>query len=163
MIVLGIDPGIAITGFAVVEEQNSGFRLCHSGLIRTPAGIPLELRLKQLFQKLEELDRGYGFREMACEKLFFSRNVKTAMSVSHARGVILLYAALHDINVTEYTPGTVKQTITGYGSADKKQMQKMAQMLLNLKQIPAVDDEADAMGIAICHLQHRRFNPCSAS
>lgn len=157
MIVLGIDPGLATTGYAVVEDQANTFVLHDSGLIRTKPRIPLPERLKQIFETLSQVGNRFSVQEMSCEKLFFSRNVKTAIQVAQARGVVLLYGAMNNLPVFEYTPSNVKMCLTGYGSADKKQMQKMVRLLLNLEKAPKVDDEADAMGIAICHLQNRRM------
>ncbi|MDD2716615.1 MAG: crossover junction endodeoxyribonuclease RuvC [Candidatus Wallbacteria bacterium] len=163
MTVLGIDPGLAITGYAVIEEASNGFLLRESGLIRTKSTQELPARLREIFLKLTDLGKTFGVSEMACEKLFFEKNVKTGIAVAQARGVILLCAALSEIPVFEYPPSTVKLALTGYGAADKQQMQKMVRLLLNLKSAPKVDDEADAMGVAICHLQSRRIMQCSGT
>ncbi|MDD5091658.1 MAG: crossover junction endodeoxyribonuclease RuvC [Candidatus Wallbacteria bacterium] len=161
MVVLGIDPGLATLGYAVIGERSGGFLLHESGVVRTAPELPFPYRLKEIFVKLESIGSKHGVGEMACESLFFTRNAKTCINVAHARGVVVLLSALRNIRFFEYTPTKVKSTLTGYGKADKKQMQKMMKLLLNLERVPAVDDEADAMALAICHLQHRRFAECS--
>ncbi|MEX0932153.1 MAG: crossover junction endodeoxyribonuclease RuvC [Candidatus Saccharimonadales bacterium] len=151
MIILGIDPGTAITGFGVIKSENGQQTLVGAGVIRTKAGMPLPKRLKNISESINELINEFKPNEMAVEKLYFSKNVKTAMSVSHARGVILLCGETADLPIAEYNPLQVKQAITGYGGADKKQVQEMVKTLLGLKEVPKPDDAADALAVAICH------------
>jgi len=157
-IVLGVDPGTAITGYGVVAEDSSGeFVLLACGVIRTAAHVPMHLRLLELFRDLQALIEEFNPHEMAVEKLFFGRNVTTAISVGQARGSILLAAALAGIDVVEYTPAEVKQAISGYGNADKEQVQEMVRQVLGLTEAPQPDDAADGVAIAICHLQAARY------
>ena len=152
-IFLGIDPGIATTGFGVLEVQANRMKLLEIGTILTPAHTPLPDRLYQISMDLQSLIRKHEPQAMAVEELFFNTNAKTAMIVGQARGVILLSAAQHNIPVTSYTPVQVKIAVCGYGRADKKQVQEMVKRLLNLSAIPKPDDAADAAAIAICHAQ----------
>jgi crossover junction endodeoxyribonuclease RuvC len=153
MIVLGIDPGTAITGWSVVREEADGHpTLVDCGTIQTTASTPLPQRLRQIFQKVTALVARYEPQTVAVEEVFFSKNVRTAMSVGQARGVILLAAALADLPVHGYTPLQVKQAISGYGSADKAQVQQMTALLLGLDAVPTPDDAADAIAVAVCHL-----------
>jgi len=153
MIVLGIDPGTAITGWGVVREEADGRpTLVDCGTIQTTASTPLPQRLRQIFQKITTLVERYAPETVAVEEVFFSKNVRTAMSVGQARGVILLAAALADRPVHGYTPLQVKQAISGYGSADKAQVQQMTALLLRLDAVPTPDDAADAIAVAVCHL-----------
>lgn len=157
-IVIGIDPGTAITGYGIVGQTSNGnFELLACGVIRTAAHEPMHLRLLELYQDFRALVTEFSPTELAIEKLFFGRNVTTAITVGQARGTILLAAAQHSLLVTEYTPAEIKQAITGYGSAEKRQMQEMVQLLLELPQIPQPDDAADGVAVALCHLQHARF------
>jgi crossover junction endodeoxyribonuclease RuvC len=154
MIVLGIDPGTAITGWGVVCEEADGCTtLVDYGAIQTPASTPLPQRLRQMFEQVTALIARHRPQTVAVEQVFFSKNARTAMSVGQARGVILLAAALADRPVYEYTPLQVKQAISGYGNADKAQVQQMTALLLGLQVVPTPDDAADAIAIAICHLQ----------
>lgn len=157
MRIIGIDPGIAITGYALVEESGSDFRCIASGCIRTGKDLPSETRLRMIHEQLLDLISEYKPNALAVEKIFFSKNVRTAFQVGEARGVIILTAALKDLQLFEYTPLQVKQAVAGYGKAEKVQVQKMVQMLLKLSSIPKVDDEADAMAVALCHMQSRRW------
>lgn len=157
MRILGIDPGIAIVGFGILEKRGSQLQPIQYGSIQTEAGLPVPLRLKQVFEAMQSLLAKYQPQEMAVEKLFFNKNVTTAFTVGQARGVILLAAELAGIPVYEYTPLQVKQAVTGYGAAEKKQIQEMVRMLLGLKEVPKPDDVADALGIAITHAQFRAF------
>lgn len=154
MLVLGIDPGTAITGYAIVEETEGDLSLVTAGVIRTPAKTPLPLRLQKIYADLQEIIVDYAPQASAVEELFFSRNARTAMSVGHARGVILLALADAGLPISEYTPMQIKQAVTGYGSAGKRQVQEMVRMLLNLETVPQPDDAADAVAVAICYL-HR--------
>ncbi len=152
MIILGIDPGTATTGFACIEKV-SGQEKCSVldfGIISTPKQLPDSERLTHLYQDVSELIKTYKPERAGVEKLFFSTNSKTAMTVSQARGVVLLALALHTIPILEFTPLQVKSTICGYGKADKKQVQHMVQVSFNLKSIPKPDDAADALAIALC-------------
>lgn len=157
MRVLGIDPGLAATGYGLVEEAETGYRWVSSGCIYTGPDLPQTRRLELIFDDTLNVIRQYSPRVLALEKLFFSRNVRTAMQVGEARGIVILAAAKSGLELFEYTPLQVKQAVAGYGSAAKGQVQKMVAMLLRLQESPAVDDEADALAVAICHLQSRRF------
>ena len=151
MIILGIDPGFAIVGWGVIEYRNARFRTVAYGSIQTPAGDRLENRLKAIFEGINELIKTYNPDAMAVEELFFNNNITTGIRVAEARGVILLAAELAGVKVQEYTPLQVKQAVTGYGRAEKKQVITMVTMLLGLKRPPKPDDTADALAIAICH------------
>lgn len=153
MIILGIDPGTAITGFGVIEVNGSKSGLIGAGVIRTPADQDLSERLYTIYAELKQLIEEFKPAQMAVEQLYFAANVKTAISVSHARGVVLLLAAQHRLPLGEYTPLEIKQAITGYGRADKQQMQAMVMRLLELSEIPKPDDAADALAVALCHQQ----------
>jgi len=157
MLVLGIDPGTATTGYGLVRETETGPALVAYGIIQTPAGAPMPDRLRMIYQELKKLIALHGPDSAAVEKLFFQRNVTTAMSVGQARGVALLALAEAGVSVGEYTPREVKQAVAGYGSADKPQMQQMVRAVLNLNEIPKPDDAADALAVAICHLHSARM------
>jgi len=159
MRIIGIDPGTGILGFGVIEINNRKTTLVTAGVITTPAHTPLDVRLEEIFDGLTEIIAETNPDMMSIEKLFFARNVTTAMSVSHARGVAMLAGRKARLPIHEYTPMQIKQTVTGYGKADKKQVQEMVRMQLNLKEIPKPDDAADALATAITHfmmsnLQH---------
>lgn len=158
MIILGIDPGTATTGYGLIEEKAGKVMLVDFGVIITKPESTAEQRLEILFDQMTDIIEEYNPDEIAVEELFFSNNVKTAMSVSQARGVILLATQKMGMPLSEYTPNQVKNGICGYGGADKKQVQKMVQILLNLKEIPKPDDAADALAIAICHSASRKMN-----
>lgn len=159
MLALGIDPGTATTGFGLVREQGDGsLAVVEYGVITTPAGVPMEQRLLDLHQQLCSIVLLHRPDSGAVEKLFFQRNVTTAISVAQARGVALLGLAEAGIPVAEYTPMEVKQAICGYGGAEKRQVQQMVAALLGLKSIPQPDDAADALAVAICHIHSARFN-----
>lgn len=148
---MGIDPGTGILGFGVIDVDAKGkLSLVDAGVIRTPVKQSDSERLNTIYDELHELIKATKPTVMAVEKLFFSRNVTTAMSVSQARGVVLLCGKQHNLKLHEYTPPQIKQAITGYGKADKKQMQEMVRMLLGLKEVPKPDDAADALAAAIC-------------
>ena len=158
MLVLGIDPGTATTGYGLVRESEDGrLAVVDFGVILTPARTPLENRLLLLYERIQEILLLHRPDSGAVEKLFFARNVTTAIAVGHARGVVLLSLAQHDLKAYEYTPLEVKQAITGYGGADKLQVQMMVQAVLGLPELPRPDDAADALAIAICHLQSYRM------
>ena len=158
MIALGIDPGTATTGYGVVRQQPGGnLQKIEYGVILTPAQTPMEQRLNQLFDQIEQLILLHRPDACSVEKLFFQRNVTTAIAVGQARGVILLAVGRAGIPLYEYTPLEVKQAVTGYGAADKKQVQEMTRVILNLDEIPRPDDAADALAIAICHLNSTQW------
>jgi crossover junction endodeoxyribonuclease RuvC len=157
MRVLGIDPGTATTGYGVVEEVQGELKSVTFGVIRTPPDQPLPVRLQLIYRAIRELAGQWGPASAAVEELFFSSNVRTAMNVGQARGVALLALADSDLPVAEYTPLAVKQAVTGYGKADKAQMQEMVRLLLGLAEPPRPDDAADALAVAICHLHSARL------
>ena len=146
MIIIGIDPGYAIVGIGVVEYVGNKFRTLEYNAITTPAGMPTVERLKKIYT------------EMAIEELFFNSNQKTAINVAQARGVLLVAVANKNVPISEYTPLQVKQSVTGYGRADKKQIQSMVKMILGLNVIPKPDDAADALALAICHAHSNKMN-----
>jgi crossover junction endodeoxyribonuclease RuvC len=152
VLILGIDPGTAITGYGFVEETEEGLALVDCGAILTPSGQPLPLRLQTIYRQLVQIIGQYRPDAAAVEELFFSRNARTALSVGHARGVALLALADAGLPIYEYKPLQVKQSIAGYGSADKQQVQEMVRMLLELDSVPQPDDAADAVAVAICHI-----------
>jgi len=158
MRVLGIDPGTATTGFGCVEGTPGAGQvaLVDYGVIRTAAGTPMPERLAEIFESLRTLITELRPDAMAVEELFFATNTTTAISVSQARGVILLAGARAHLAIAEYKPMQVKQALTGYGGADKRQMQDMLRLLLDLDGVPRPDDAADAIAIALCHLQVAR-------
>ncbi len=151
LIILGIDPGLAIVGWGVIEFRGARFRTVAYGSLRTPAGIPTEERLRLIDEGMHELIETYSPDAMAVEELFFNTNITTGIRVAEARGVILLAAARAGVSVYEYTPLQVKQSVVGYGRAEKKQVITMVTMLLGLQEPPKPDDTADALAIAICH------------
>ena len=151
MIILGIDPGIAIVGYGVLEYTKGKFRTIAMGSIETPAGIDVEERLRMVYDDMCEILDTYRPDEMAIEELFFNTNQKTAVAVAEARGVILLSAVQRGVPISEYTPLQVKQSVVGYGNATKHQVQDMTRRLLRLETMPKPDDAADAIGIALCH------------
>ena len=151
MRILGIDPGVATIGFGLVEAERANVKLLRYGVITTPAGLRLSNRLLQISQDLNELLTQFKPDEVAVEELFFSKNITTGIAVAHGRGVILLEVERAGVPAYEYTPMQVKQSVTGYGGADKRQVMLMTQRLLKMKEIPRPDDAADALAIAICH------------
>ena len=158
MKILGIDPGTGILGFGVIEVVKNKASLVTAGVIRTPAHTPLPERLEEIFHGLNEIVTETKPDVMSIEKLFFAQNITTAISVSHARGVAMLAGQMNKLTIAEYTPLQIKQTLTGYGWADKKQMQETVRRLLNLKVAPKPDDAADALAAAITHqLMGRNF------
>lgn len=164
MLVLGIDPGTATTGYGLVRDTEQGELLVVDyGVILTPAGMPLEKRLLLLYDRLMEILLLHRPDQGAVEKLFFQRNVTTAIAVGQARGVAMLALAQKNLPVAEYTPLEVKQAVTGYGGAQKLQVQMMVQAVLQLAELPRPDDAADALAVALCHLQSYRiralYNP----
>lgn len=151
MIILGIDPGLAIVGWGVIEYQNARFRTLAYGSLQTPAGMRTEERLKEIYRGIGELISQYHPDAMAVEELFFNTNITTGIRVAEARGVILLAAEQAGVEIFEYTPLQVKQAVVGYGRAEKRQVITMVTMLLGLPKPPKPDDTADALAIAICH------------
>jgi crossover junction endodeoxyribonuclease RuvC len=151
MIVLGFDPGTATTGFGVVESVNDVLRPIDVGVILTPSDMPIEERLLSIYTDVNTLLDKYNPDTVATERLFFDRNVTNALSVGRAIGVILLAVAQRELPWMEYTPMQVKTSVTGYGGADKNQIQQMVVRLLGLAEVPKPDDAADALAIAICH------------
>ena len=150
MRILGIDPGVAIVGFGLIESDHGSLRMLQYGAITTPAGQPLAARLLQISRDMEELIDAFRPDEMSIEELFFSKNITTGIAVAHARGVILYTAQRMHLPVYEYTPMQIKQAVVGYGLADKHQVMDMTRRLLKLKSIPRPDDAADALAIAMC-------------
>ena len=151
MIILGIDPGLATLGWGVIEDRQSKQTLLDFGCIITPPDMPFPKRLLTIQTDFRELLSQYTPDEIAFEELFFSRNVTTALTVGAARGVCIAQSAEYTGNVYEYTPMQVKQALTGYGRADKKQIQEMVKLLLSMEKIPKPDDAADALAIALTH------------
>lgn len=151
MIVLGIDPGIAIVGYGIVEYKNNHFNVLSYGAITTPAKTNLSSRIKSIYDDIGILLSKYSVDALAIEELFFNKNVKTAIDVAHARGVIMVACSNNGIPIYEYTPLQVKQGVVGYGRAIKSQIQEMVKIILNLKSIPKPDDVADGLALAICH------------
>ncbi len=159
MRVLGLDPGFAIIGFAVLEAEGDKLIPLTYGTIRTASDLPHQKRLKIIYDDLTHIIEKYRPKVAVLEKLYFNTNVTTAIKVGEARGVMLLALAQAGIHVCEYTPIQVKQTLVGYGRADKKQVQYMVKMQLGLEDVPKPDDAADACAVAITFLSHRRDWP----
>ena len=151
MRILGIDPGIAIVGFGLIESDRGAMRMLQYGAVTTEAGLPLATRLVQIEDDMRALIQQLRPDEIAIEELFFSKNITTGIAVAHGRGVILCTAERLGVPIYEYTPMQVKQAVVGYGLADKKQVMDMTKRLLKLKAVPKPDDAADALAIAICH------------
>ncbi len=158
MRILGIDPGTGILGFGVIDANGAKTKLVTAGVITTPAHTPLPERLEEIFNGLSEIIAETKPDVMAIEKLFFAQNVTTAISVSHARGVAMLTGQQAGLKIEEYTPLQIKQTMTGYGRATKKQIQEMVRIQLGLKEVPKPDDCADALAAAIMSAFTTRFS-----
>jgi crossover junction endodeoxyribonuclease RuvC len=157
MLVIGIDPGTATTGYGLVHENEDGsLEVVDFGAILTPSDLSMSQRLLELYRRLSEIILLHRPQSGAVEKLFFQRNVRTAISVGQGRGVALLALAQAGLEVSEYTPLEVKQAVAGYGGADKNQVQQMVRALLDMPEVPRPDDAADALAIAICHLHMGR-------
>lgn len=158
MITLGIDPGLAIVGFGVLESFGPG-RLTHvrHGAVTTKAGEKLEDRLRVIYEDITELIRAFQPEHVAIEELFFGKNVTTGLPVAHARGVILLAAANAHLPVFVYKPMQIKQSVVGYGKAEKKQVMEMTRQILGLDKLPRPDDAADALAVALCHCNMHRM------
>ena len=157
MIIFGIDPGFAITGYGVIEKIGNKYKVLDYGAITTKAGLDFSARLDIMYREINKKFEEFSPDCVAMEELFFCKNITTGINVAHGRGVLLLAIAQLGKPFFEYTPLQVKQAITGYGKADKKQMQKMVQVLLNLDSIPKPDDAADALAIALCCGNSERF------
>lgn len=151
MVVLGIDPGYAIVGWGVIEYSHSRFKVLGYGAITTEAQTPFPERLQIIYNDMCYLFTKYKPEVMSMEKLFYNSNQKTVIDVAQARGVITLAAQMNNKNIFEYTPLQVKQSVTGYGRAEKKQVMEMTRSILNLPEVPKPDDTADALAMAICH------------
>ncbi len=162
-LVMGIDPGYATLGYAVVAAHGNELHLLACDVITTPAGLVLPQRLQRIYERLVVLVNEYRPQEAAMEELFFGRNVTTAIAVGHARGVAMLALINAGISITEYKPSEVKLAVTGYGAAKKWQVGEMVRLLLHLQSIPRPDDAADAAAIAICHLHTARYQYQSLS
>ena len=164
MRILGIDPGIAIVGFGLIESDRGAMRMLQYGAVTTEAGLPLATRLVQIEDDMRALIQQLRPDEIAIEELFFSKNITTGIAVAHGRGVVLCTAERLGVPIFEYTPMQVKQAVVGYGLAEKRQVMDMTKRLLKLKAVPKPDDAADALAIAICHARSatsllRRKNP----
>jgi len=158
MLVIGIDPGTAITGYGLVEETSDGnLKVRDYGAIITPATMAMPERLLEIHHQLHEILLLHQPASSAVEKLFFQKNVRTALSVGQARGVAIMTLAACKLPIYEYTPLEVKQAVVGYGGSDKQQVQQMVRALLNLDDIPQPDDAADALAVAICHIHSSRM------
>ncbi len=154
LLILGLDPGTATTGYGVVASDDYQMcAVCH-GVVRTPASDSPPRRLQTIHTGISDILAIYDVGAVAVEKLFFNQNVQSAMSVGQARGVILLAAAQHGARVLEYTPSEVKMAVTGHGSAPKQQVQAMVKAMLSMQQAPTPDDAADALAVAVCGLRH---------
>ena len=151
MVILGIDPGLATLGYGVIEANAGKYRLIQYGTVTTAAGQPLPSRLRSIYQGVSQLMEIYHPDEVAFEELFFSKNITTGMAVSAARGVALVAVANQTENLYEYTPMQIKQAVTGYGGADKHQVQHMVKLLLHMEDIARPDDAADAIAVALTH------------
>lgn len=157
MRILGIDPGTGILGFGVIEADKGQARMVDAGVIRTPAKEDDAVRLQTIFEEITDIIAQSKPEIMAVEKLFFAQNVTTAMTVSQARGVVLLAGKQAGLDIYEYTPLQIKQALTGYGRAEKKQIQEMVRVILKLKDVPKPDDCADALAAAITHSMTMRL------
>ena len=157
MIILGIDPGLATLGYGVIEADNNRRRLIQFGTLTTPAGQPMPQRLRAIFQGMNQLMDIYQPDDVAFEELFFSKNITTGMAVSAARGVALVAVVQRTDNLYEYTPMQIKQAVTGYGGADKHQVQQMVKALRGMREIAKPDDAADAIAVAITHANSMRM------
>ena len=158
MIILGIDPGIAIVGYGVIEYRGNKFKVIDYGAITSPAEMKTKDRLKIIYDGVIEIIRKHKPDCIAIEELFYNNNAKTVINVAQGRAMPYLAAANTNLEIYEYTPLQVKQAVVGYGRAEKKQVQQMTKMLLNLEKVPKPDDTADALAIAVCHAHSFRMN-----
>ncbi len=150
MRILGIDPGYALMGWSIVDYKKNKFSLIKFGCIDTPAGMPMPMRLSEIYKGINDVIDEYGPDVASIEELYFQNNAKTAIYVGQARGVAILACYNHGLEINEYTPLQIKQSVSGYGNADKKQVQEMVKIILHLDKIPKPDDAADAVAAAIC-------------
>lgn len=157
MRILGVDPGFAITGYSIIDYVGNKFKLIDSGAVTTPAGMSFPLRLSKIYTELGQIIDQYQPDAVSVEELFFNNNVKTAINVAQARGIILVVGCQKNIPTFEYTPLQVKQAVVGYGRADKIQVQKMVKTILKVDSLPKLDDITDSMAIAICHAHSAKF------
>lgn len=157
MIILGIDPGIAIVGYGLIQMDGNKLNMLEYGCITTSSKSDTPTRLKVIYDEITDIIKEYKPSELAIEELFFNKNVKTAIMVGQARGVEILAAANCGLDIYEYTPLQVKQAVVGYGRAEKHQVQEVVKMILNMNRIPKPDDAADALAIAICHAFANKF------
>jgi len=157
MIILGIDPGVAITGYGVISYQGNKFKVIEYGAVLTEAKTELPQRLLKINDDITAIIQRFNPQVVAIEELFFNTNIKTAITVAHGRGAAIISAAKQNLPVYEYTPLQVKQAVVGYGRADKKQIQQMVKILLGLDEVPKPDDVADALAVAICHAHSSAF------
>ena len=157
MRVLGIDPGLAIVGYSIIETDANKIKMLEYGCIKTEAEISTPDRLNIIFNKLNEIIKQYNPEDMAIEELFYNKNVKTVISIGQARGVEVLSGISNGLQIYEYTPLQIKQAVVGYGRAEKKQIQNMVKFILGLNEIPKPDDAADALAVAICHSFSLKF------
>jgi crossover junction endodeoxyribonuclease RuvC len=155
---LGIDPGTATTGYGILEGEGDDIKLVDYGCIKTSSKEPSSARLKKIFSDTKKIISKHKPKWIVVERLFFGANTKTAMAVGQARGVILLAASQAGLDIAEYTPLEVKMALTGYGRADKNQVQQMVKRILKLKTIPKPDDASDALAVALCHINSEGFN-----
>ena len=158
MLILGVDPGTATTGYALVGEESGRLRLHDYGVLRTPAGSDMSLRLVDIYRGVCDLMDRYQPGAVAIEKVFFNKNVGSAMTVGQARGVVMLAAGQRGVGVLEYSPPEVKAAVTGHGNASKRQVQLMVQSLFSMDSIPTPDDAADAAAVAVCGLNRRGWD-----
>lgn len=158
MIIMGIDPGFAITGYGIIEYLGNKFKVIDYGAIKTNANTEFPIRLLYLGQELDILLTKFKPDAVSIEELFFNKNIKTALSVAQGRGVAVLESARKGVDIFEYTPLQVKQSLCGYGRAEKNQIQQMVKIFLNLKEVPKPDDVADALAVAICHAHSYKMN-----
>ena len=158
MRILGIDPGYAIVGYSIIDYIGNKFTLIASGAVLTSAGESFPLRLQKIYDQLADVIEMYKPEIMSIEELFFNNNVTTAIDVAQARGVIIVVARNKNLQIFEYTPLQIKQAVTGYGRANKVQVQRMVKMILKTETLPKLDDITDSMAIAICHAHSARFS-----
>ncbi|MBQ7668208.1 MAG: crossover junction endodeoxyribonuclease RuvC [Clostridia bacterium] len=158
MIIFGIDPGYGIIGYGVIEKLGNKYNVLDYGVVTTPAKTDLSIRLNMMYDEIDAKIKQYNPDCIAIEELFFNKNITTAIAVAQARGALVLCATKANKKIYEYTPLQIKQAITGYGRADKGQMQRMVQILLNLTSIPKPDDAADALAAALCCGNSERFS-----
>jgi len=156
--ILGIDPGYAITGYSIIDYEGNKFKLINSGAITTNAGVSFPLRLTKIFDDLNMLIDEFKPDAISVEELLFNNNAKTAINVAQARGVVLIVGCKRNIPTFEYTPLQIKQAVTGYGRADKMQVQRMVKTILNVEKLPKLDDTTDSMAAAICHAHSSKFS-----